>query len=281
MFFVPKTDTALDILWNTMEQDLNKRCSSVGLGVMGYSLCDLTTEKTAKFQEQVVFPTASTIKIAVLLALATKVHAGELDWHKRYNTSDLPKVGGSGILTLLRDPVELSLWDLSSLMIALSDNDATNACIDFTGMDYVNSLLSSMGLTKTLLRRKMMDGKAVQRGDENVSTPDELMKLVSRIERRYGVSDAVSKDVLTILSLDKGGAFTQGLPPHVKRANKPGGLDHVAVDAGLIYLKDRTVALGVMANFVEEKPTETVADLVRTAYRYLNLMAECTEYGRA
>ncbi|HHW26149.1 MAG TPA: serine hydrolase [Firmicutes bacterium] len=274
-------DTALDILWNTMEQDLNRRCSSVGAGVMGYSLCDLTTGKTAKFQEQVVFPTASTIKIAILLAVATKVHAGQLDWQSRYNTAGLPKVGGSGILSLLRDPVELSLWDLSSLMIALSDNDATNACIDLAGMDYVNSLLSSLGLKKTLLRRKMMDGEAVLRGDENVSTPEELMKLVSMIEKRDGIPDAVCKDVLTILSLEKDGAFTQGLPPHVKRANKPGGLDHVAVDAGLIYLRDRTVALGVMACFVEEKPTETVADLIRTAYRYLNLISECTEYGRA
>lgn len=278
---MPRTDTTLDILWNTMEEDLNKRCSSVGPGVMGYSLLDLTTEKTAKFQEQVVFPTASTIKIAVLLGLTTKVHAGELDWRSRYLTSELPKVGGSGILTLLRDPVELSLWDLASLMIALSDNDATNACIDFAGMDYVNSMLSSMGLSQTLLRRKMMDDEAVQRGDENVSTPDDLMKLVSKIERRDGVSDAVSKDVLTILSLEKDGAFTQALPPQVKRVNKPGGLNHVAVDAGLIYLKDRTVALAVMANYMEEKRTEAVADVIRTAYRYLNLMAECTEYGRA
>lgn len=278
---MPKTDTALDILWNTMEEDLNKRCSSVGLGVMGYSLVDLTTEKTAKFQEQVVFPTASTIKIAILLALATKAHAGELDWRSRYLTSELPKVGGSGILTLLRDPVELSLWDLASLMIALSDNDATNACIDLAGMDYVNSMLSSMSLSQTLVRRKMMDGEAVQRGDENVSTPEDLMKLVTKIEKRDGVQDAVSKDVLAILSLEKGGAFTQALPPEVKRANKPGGLTHVAVDAGLMYLKDRTVAIAVMANFMEEKPTEAVADVIRIAYRYLNLISECTEYGRA
>ncbi len=271
--------TSADILWDSMTSELDACCSIVG--VMGYSIADLSSGRTAHHQEDVVFPTASTIKIAILLALATKVHAGELDWQSRHNTSDLPKVGGSGILSMLRHPVELSLWDLATLMIALSDNDATNACIDLSGMEYVNTLLRSLGLTKTLLRRKMMDAEAVKRGDENVSTPRELASLVSKIELRQEIPDEVSRDVLAMLALEKGGGFSQGLPASIRRINKPGGLDHVAVEAGIFYPNDRPIALAVMANFVEEDPTGAIARLIKTAFRYTRLMAECTEYGRA
>ena len=55
-------------------------------------------------------------------------------------------------------------------MISLSDNTATNICIDLATMDLVNETMV-FGLTNTLLRRKMMDIEAARRGDENVSTP--------------------------------------------------------------------------------------------------------------
>jgi len=185
------------ILWRKMESDLRDCCNTDG--VIGYSFLDLVTGQRSGYQDDVVFPTASTIKIAILLAIANKVHDGEISWEQRVNTENQPKVGGSGILTLLRYPVEMSLWDMCGLMIALSDNDATNICVDLAGMDYVNSLMDSLGLSSTRLRRKMMDTEAVKRGDENVSTPRELVNLMERIYRRDGVREQVAKDVLTLL----------------------------------------------------------------------------------
>lgn len=271
--------TSQDVLWSRMQLELEKRCQVTG--VMGYHLVDLTSRRESGFLDDIGFPTASTIKIAVLLGLATGAHLGKLDWEQRLCTRNLPKVAGSGILSHLRHPVEISLWDTASLMIALSDNAATNACIDIAGMDYVNSLLAGLGLTETRLRRKMMDVDAVQRGDENVSTPRELAELVRKIYERDGVSDPVARDVLTILELPKSGPFSQGLPSRVRRANKPGGLDCVAVDAGIIYLPNRPVVLAVMGSFLEGDPSGLTAELVRSAYRYLDLLSRCTQYGRA
>ncbi len=271
--------TSKDILWARMEDELEEACQVTG--VMGYHLVDLTSGRESGFRDDVVFPTASTIKIAVLLGLATRVHSGELDWEQRLSTKSLPKVGGSGILSLLRHPLEMSLWDMACLMIALSDNDATNACMDLAGMDYINSIIEGLGLTETRLQRKMMDADAVRRGHENISTPRELSELVRRIYRRDGVSDPVASDVLTMLELPKSSPFSEALPPEVKRANKPGGLECVAVDTGIIYLPDRPVILAVMGSFLEGNESSLAAKLIRTAYRYLNLLSRCTQYGRA
>ena len=283
--------TARDIVWRNMESELQSVCQSAGgkpgeqaPGVIGYSLLDLASgNKKIGFHDDILFPTASTIKITILLGLATKVHRNELAWEQRVPVGTEGKVGGSGILSVLRDPVEMSLWDLASLMIALSDNNATNLCIDIAGMAFVNSLLDGLGLHRTRLRRKMIDAEAVKRGDENVATPGELVALLEKIYKSEDIPAEVATDVLKILELPKGGAFARGLPPSVRRANKPGGLDRVQVDAGVIYLPGQDFCFAVMGSFLgagEPLPNDPVTDVVAAAYRYMVLLADCNELGR-
>src|SRR5205823_11172421 len=71
--------------------------------------------------------------------------------------------------------------DLAQFMVAVSDNAAANVLIDRVGMNNVNAMLHELGLTKTILRRKMMDVAAAQRGDENVATPKEMAQLLEAI----------------------------------------------------------------------------------------------------
>src|SRR5213076_433749 len=71
--------------------------------------------------------------------------------------------------------------DLAQFMVAVSDNTAANVLIDRIGKDNVNATLRGLGLTKTMLRRKMMDVTAAQRGDENVATPHEMVQLLEAI----------------------------------------------------------------------------------------------------
>lgn len=269
---------SLDILWDKMERDLKSACEEAG--VTGYSLADLKTGRRAGFREDVLYPTASTIKIAVLLALATRVHKGEISWADRVTVEDKDRVGGSGVLGFFRHKADLAVRDVAALMIALSDNTATNICIDLTH-GWVNQIAESLGLSSTKLRRKMMDYEAAKRGDENVSTPGELATLVARIHNRDGVSDEVAADVLSLLSLPKNGPFTQALPQDVKRADKPGGLGSLSIDAGIVYLPDRPFALAVCGSFLPGRPDEATAAVVRKAFEYMKLLAECTDLGRS
>ena len=279
-------ETVLDIVWRNLEEGLRGLCEHpIGgdnaSGVVGYALLDLGSGKRAGFRENVVFPTASTIKIAILLAVANKVDSGKLSWDLQIVVPEGRKAGGSGVLSLFKHEARLSLRDLSALIIAVSDNDATNMCIDLVGMDYVNSVLIGLGLQSTRLRRKMMDFEAAQRGEENVSTPGELVRLLEAIYRKDGVNERVSRDVLELLGLPKDGPFSRALPAGVKRENKPGGLSHVSVDAGIVHLPKRDFCLAVMGSFLDGSPEEQVTRVVAAAYRYIALLSECTDLGRS
>ena len=127
--------------------DLRESCEQAG--VMGYSLQDLKTKRRAGFREDVLFPTASTIKIAILLALAIRVHKGDVSWTDRVVVEDGVKVGGSGVLGHFLHKADLAVQDVAALMICLSDNTATNICIDLATMEFVNETMKSLGLTNT------------------------------------------------------------------------------------------------------------------------------------
>ena len=85
----------------------------------------------------------------------------------RPGTRRLP--GGGGLLESMHPETELTLAELDLLMLAVSDNAATNAVIDAVGMDAVNDLAAALGLEHTRLRRRMMDVAAAERGEDNTT----------------------------------------------------------------------------------------------------------------
>ena len=87
------SEKSLDLIWTKMATELEEVCRKTG--VMGYSIRDLKTGRKAGFREDVLFPTASTIKIPILLGVAIRVHRGDLDWSQRVVVEDKDKVGGA------------------------------------------------------------------------------------------------------------------------------------------------------------------------------------------
>src|SRR5580698_3230448 len=136
-------------------------------GVLGVAILDLTSGQQLLVHPDEVFPQASSIKIAVLAELyhqAEQSAAGTPGKAKLTDTyvvrtSDI--VPDSSIMNGLTPGVTtLTNRDLATIMVAVSDNSATNVLIDRVGMDNVVSLTQRMGLPHTQLRRKMMDLKA-------------------------------------------------------------------------------------------------------------------------
>ena len=125
----------------------------------------------------------------------------------------------------------ITLRDLATMMIAVSDNSATNVLIDRVGMENVNALLDSLGLVHTRLRRKMMDLKAASEGRENISTPGEMMTLLEDLYRGKVLNKEMTDDFFTMLSTHKNGFITRDLPEGLKVANKPGELEGVRNDS--------------------------------------------------
>lgn len=251
-------------------------------GVLGVAIKDLTSGEEILVNEQLTFPTGSSIKIPVLIELHRQAAQGKYKltdgrWLERQD-----KVGGSGVLTHLGDhSAQLSLRDLAVLMIVLSDNTATNMLIDQVGMANVNRTLDEAGLAAMRLRRKMIDQAASARGDENTATPRAALGLLEKLYRGEIVSRTLSDDVLNILKLRKNSPIPTLLPANVAIANKPGSIEGVACDWAVVYVPNRPFAIAVMTNYngVQADADATIARIAKLAYDHFARLARSTKYG--
>ena len=228
-------------------------------GVAGYVFVDLTSGEKIAHLEREVFPTASTIKLAIVYELFKQASEGRIRLDETMTLDRSKAVGGAGVLAEMGTPT-LSIRDYAVLMVTLSDNTATNVLIDRLGMDAIGRRMQGLGLAATRLRRHMMDAAAARRGDENVSTPDEIARLLQ----------AMPPEGIELLKKPKDSRLRRGLPPDVDTADKPGELDGVRVDAGIVFAKNRPYVFCVMTTFLSEEAEgeRAIVEIARAAYEY-------------
>lgn len=249
-------------------------------GVMGVAIRDLTTGEEILINENLVFPTGSSIKIPILIELYKQAAEGryKLDDRKLIERKDM--VAGSGVIQLFTDRTsQLSLADLGILMIAVSDNTATNILIDQVGMTNVNSMLERHGLSGIRLRRKMIDRAASARGDENTATPYEAMRLMEKLDRGEIVNKSISDQVLTTLKIRKNSAIPSLIPRSVAIANKPGGIEGASCDWAIVYVPNRPFAITVMTSWLGQDAQNPIAGIAKLAYDHFAKLSRSTVYG--
>jgi beta-lactamase class A len=176
----------------------------------------------------------------------------------------------------------LTLRDLATMMVAVSDNSATNVLIDRVGMENVNAFLSAQGLRETRLRRKMMDLKAAAEGRENVSTPSEMLDLLQALYRGQILNQEMTADFFKVLSTHKDSFIPRDLPDDLIIANKPGELEGVRNDSGVIFLDQRPYILCVMTTYLrrERDGEEAIRNISLAAWRMFDRLARASAYGR-
>jgi beta-lactamase class A len=270
------------VLWQKLQEEL--RSVDQGLdGVMGLAVKDLTSGETFFIHGDEIMPQASSIKIAVLADLYLQAQQGKLKLTDEYVVKQEDLVTGSDItLGLTPGVTRLTLRDLATMMVAVSDNSATNVLIRHVGMDNVNAMLDSLGLHATRLRRQMMDLKAASEGRENVSTPREMMTLLETIYRGKLLNKQMTADFLKMLSTHKESSLLQGLPDDTVAASKPGELEAVRNDSGIVFLKNRPYILCVMTTYLKDEKDGSAAirKISALAYSYFDRVARASEYGR-
>jgi beta-lactamase class A len=242
-------------------------------GAAGYDILDLTSGEHFTHLERETFPTASTIKLAIVYELFKQLGENRIRLDETMVLDRSKAVGGSGVLVHMGTP-SLSILDYATLMVMLSDNTATNVLMDRLGMDAIGTRLRGLGLTDTKLRRHMMDTAAARRGDENVSTPAELVALLQAIRK---IDPAIE-----LLKKPKESRLRSGLPPGIAVADKPGELEGVRVDAGIVYAKNRPYVFAAMMAFLksEVEGERAMEELSRVAYDYFNRLGEGGSLGR-
>ena len=116
---------------------------------------DLRSNKTASLLPDEPVQTASVIKMAILLDAAEQIRAGKATFDERLVLTKANQVQGSGVLGVLTPPIALTLRDVLTLMVVVSDNTATNMAIDRLGLAHINSTLRAAGLRQTVLYKKV------------------------------------------------------------------------------------------------------------------------------
>jgi beta-lactamase class A len=176
----------------------------------------------------------------------------------------------------------ITLRDLATMMVAVSDNSATNVLIDRVGMDNVIAMLDSLNLPHTRLRRKMMDLEAAKHGRENISTPREMMTLLEDIYQGKVLNKEMTADFFKLLSTNKSSWIPHDLPAEVKIANKPGALEGVRNDSGIVFVEGRPYVICVMTTFLrnERDGEEAISKISLAAFRMFDRLSRASEYGR-
>ena len=201
-------------------------------GVIGVAAVNLRTREEIAVNADTRFPTASTIKVAVMVEAYRQAEAGTLPFHTSMILRDAEKVGGSGVLRQMHEGLALTVADLVHLMIVLSDNTATNMLVDRLGTAKVDATLDTYGLSEMrLFRATFRDGRPdvmpelEREFGLGMSTPRAMASLMALIAERKVVSPAASDAMLATLRRQQDRAMIPRLLPSdgsVEVGNKTG-----------------------------------------------------------
>ena len=262
------------ILWEKISKKI-RRAADEFSGSMGVSVKDLSTENMITINGNESFLAASAIKIPILIEFYRKARTGTLDLAEFTTITDDIKVGGTGVLKELGE-VSMTLRDLATLMITVSDNTATNILIDITDMNDINVTLEKLGLRKTRLLRKMQDYEAIAQGKENYSTPNEFTRLMEILYTGEGMDPWVAEETIAVLKKPKTTAINRLLPQEVEVASKYGDMRDSYCDIALVYLPKSPYIISVMTRNIpksdirKQKAIDAISNVSKITYDYFS-----------
>lgn len=221
---------------------------------------DLTTRRTFGLRATERFDPASTIKLFILRELFRQRDAGLLCLDETLTMRRADLVPGSGVLKdLTPDRVCLTLHDLATLMITVSDNVATNLLIGRLGAGAVNQGAREAGFHDTFLRGKLFKGRTRR----SHTTARDLGTLMTQIGRRQAVSRQASNDMLDILRREQSDFIVGRFLPHTREeleqdrrpwkiASKSGSIKGHRHDVALVEGHGHRYVLALMSSGAED-----------------------------
>ena len=180
-----------------------------------------------------VFPAASLAKIPIAIELMRRVDMGQFDLSERMDTARAPRAGGAGVLDFLDPTTRLTLGELCTLMLIVSDNTAANVLLDLVGMGEVNETVNRLNLPRTRLARHFMDTEARRAHRENLTTAGETLQLMELIRGNALPGGRRLRE--TLAAQQSFSELAEGwLPAGATLAHKDGTLEGTVHDAGIL-----------------------------------------------
>ncbi len=205
-------------------------------GHLGFYYKNLVTGFEYGVGEEETYLAASVIKLPLFLHVLNLQSKGKLSLKDKIVTEPADKVPSCGALNLFTGAVETDIATLCRLMICLSDNTATNRLIRHCTLEGVDSGFTSMGLSKTKIRRYLFDSKASAAGIQNTICPKELGVLLESLYRGEFISPEASKYAVNVLLEQQINHKLGGkLGEAVAIAHKTGEDDDLSNDVGIVF----------------------------------------------
>lgn len=253
-------------------------------GTMGVAVRDIETGQTIAINGDKLFPLASAYKIPILVEVFRQAEAKKFSLEDRIELTDRDRTLGSGILTLLSPGLRPTIKDLATLMIILSDNQATDMLLNKVGPENVTATMHSLGLRnirvdrttfemirdylaliddsaagktkEQLMSRPRLDvatPERVAKADadfarigKDVASPLDMARLLEKIVKGEAASETSCQQMMTILNRQQfNHRLPRYLPESVGFAHKTGTIGSTTNDAGVMFIRDHPIALVV------------------------------------
>jgi beta-lactamase class A len=217
-------------------------------GVVGYSVRNVDTGERLERRGDETFPTASLIKVPILVTVFDLVEQGQLSLDDQLTLLKIDKVPGSGNLQFMHDGATLSVRDAAWLMSVTSDNTATNLLLDRIVIRRVWEKMEKLGLPHTKVHSKVYLRMASVAMDSSVkyglgvTTPNEMARLFALLADGKAVSAKADSTMLDILAHNEDYAGVQRYIDSLTVPHKTGATDQVRTECALFPLQSRVVA---------------------------------------
>ena len=277
-------------------------------GTVGVMVHDHTGDRTLTFNYDVVFPTASTLKVPILYEIYRQADAGTIDLDRRVTLRPQDRVPGSGVLQTMDIGLQPTVRDLAELMITISDNEATDLLYGMIGREQIATTLRDVGMNQThlpltirqmlssiagldsedpgttyeVLRERLRTGPWDREGigyaaDErnDVSTPRDMVRLLDLIHAGTDIPQTSRTAMIqTLRNQNFNTIIPARLPdePEIRVAHKTGSLRGVRNDVGIVETPQRTYTIAIMSKDLTD-PAEAInqfAHLSRWIWDFLN-----------
>jgi beta-lactamase class A len=229
---------------------------------------NLKTHETVAISADTPVQTASVIKLAILYEALEQVRSGKAHFDDKITLTKTDQVSGSGVLLFFDAPIPLTLKDVLTMMIVMSDNSATNLVIDHLGLENINARIAKLGLKDTYLYKKVFmpapagvvmpaDQKKFGLGKTTAREMAAVMTKIARCEFAEPGSPARADDAAlceVALKMLRAQFYRSAIPRYLDGmpgvtsnsiANKTGSLDAVRNDVAAISTKNGMVILSV------------------------------------
>jgi beta-lactamase class A len=247
------------------DNDLESRISPLvkaHKGRVAVVVKNLKTGESYAHNADEVMPTASLIKLPVMVETYLQAAEGKVKLETTLTLKKEDKVPGSGILTQhFSDGVTFPLRDAVRLMIVYSDNTATNLVLDQIGIPSTNIRMQKLGLKNTRINAKVYKASttSIDRSQSDKfglgsTTANEMVQLLELIEAGKVISPETCKEMLKHLkACDDKNTIARFLPSGTELAYKTGAVSDARTAAGIAYTKEGPVVLCILTAGNEDK----------------------------